>query len=42
MERAKRKEEIPLLLEQFQEDKKEDKVIWAAKEAERIKMAIGN
>merc|ERR1712008_416176 len=40
LERAKRKEEIPLIKESMIQDEEEDKVIWKDKEEERIKTAI--
>ena len=40
LERAKRKEEIPLLLEASKQDEEEDKVIWKAKEVDRIAQSI--
>merc|ERR1712080_743638 len=40
LERAKRKEEIPLIEKAMIQDEEEDKVIWKNKEEERIKMAI--
>merc|ERR1719272_262346 len=39
LERAKRKEEIPLIKESMTQDEEEDKVIWKDKEEERIKTA---
>merc|ERR1711936_1421326 len=39
LERAKRKEEIPLIKESMVQDEEEDKVIWKNKEEERIKTA---
>ncbi len=42
VERAKRKEEIPLLKEASEKDKEEDKVWWRNKEADRIKQAIAD
>merc|ERR1712018_189987 len=40
LERAKRKEEIPLIKEAMVKDEEEDKIIWKNKEEERIKAAI--
>ena len=40
LERAKRKEEIPLLLEASKQDEEEDKVIWKSKEVDRIAQSI--
>ena len=40
LERAKRKEEIPLIKDAMSKDEEEDKVIWKNKEEERIKTAI--
>ena len=40
LERAKRKEEIPVITEAMKKDEEEDKVIWKNKEEERIKAAI--
>ena len=40
MERARRREEIPLLKAAFEVDKEDDKVLWKKKEEERIKQAI--
>merc|ERR1712158_355810 len=39
LERAKRKEEIPLIKESMIQDEEEDKIIWKNKEEERIKTA---
>merc|ERR1711936_355129 len=36
LERAKRKEEIPLIVESMKQDEEEDKIIWKNKEEERI------
>ncbi|XP_040564646.1 eukaryotic translation initiation factor 3 subunit A [Lepeophtheirus salmonis] len=38
-ERAKRQEEIPLLLEYFKEDQEQDKIFWGKKEEDRIAQA---
>ncbi len=40
LERAKRKEEIPLIKEAMVKDEAEDEIIWKNKEEERIKTAI--
>ena len=40
LERAKRKEEIPLIKEAMIKDEEEDRIIWKNKEEERIKAAI--
>jgi len=40
LERAKRQEEIPILKEAIEKDMGEDKAIWSAKEADRIKQAV--
>merc|ERR1712038_397680 len=40
LERAKRKEEIPLIKEAMVKDEEEDKIIWKNKEEERIQAAI--
>ena len=40
MERAKRKEEIPLIKAAMGKDEEEDKIIWKNKEEERIKEAM--
>ena len=40
LERAKRKEEIPLIKDAMVKDEEEDRVIWKNKEEERIKAAI--
>lgn len=42
LERAKRKEEIPLLKEAFEADKEDDKVMWRAREQDRIKQAVAD
>ena len=40
LERAKRKEEIPLIKAAMVKDEEEDRIIWKDKEEERIKNAI--
>merc|ERR1712240_978089 len=40
LERAKRQEEIPILKEAIEKDMEEDKAIWSAKEADRIKQSV--
>lgn len=42
IERAKRIEEIPLLLEQYEKEKKENKEIWEKLEKERIEQLIAD
>ena len=42
LERAKRKEEIPVIKEAMKKDEEEDKIIWKDKEEERIKVAIAD
>ena len=42
LERAKRKEEIPVIKEAMKKDEEEDKIIWKNKEEERIKVAIAD